>query len=247
MSESFSDVLSRLRGAQKGRARGAPAYSVYVNRRVGRYLAAFAYRLGLNPNQVTAVSAVFTITGITVLATIRPSLAMGILVWLLLALGYAWDSADGQIARLRGGGSIAGEWLDHFVDSGKVIAIHLAVLISLYRFTHTGPYLLVPIGFALVSGMTFFAMILNDLLRGARGLPSAAARQGGSPLRSLLLLPTDFGILCLVFVLRPLDPTFEVVYGALFVLMTLFLVAASVKWFREMQQVGPALGAEQVP
>jgi phosphatidylglycerophosphate synthase len=241
VNESFASVLERLRGAQKGRARGAPAYSVYVNRRVGRYLAAFAYRLGLTPNQVTVVSAVFTIAGIALLATIRPSWAMGVLIWLLLALGYAWDSADGQVARLRGGGSIAGEWLDHFVDSGKVIAIHLAVLISLYRFSDAHTYLLVPIGFTLVNGMTFFAMILNDLLRGARGLESAAARQGGSLRRSLLLLPTDYGVLCLVFLVRPLDTTFELLYGLLFLIAALFLVAASIKWFREMHQVGPQL------
>jgi phosphatidylglycerophosphate synthase len=247
VSESFGDVLRRLRGAQKGRARGAPAYSVYVNRRVGRYLAAFAFRAGLTPNQVTGVSAVFTIAGIAVLATSRPSAWTGVLVWLLLALGYAWDSADGQVARLRGGGSIAGEWLDHFVDAGKVIAIHLATLLSLYRFTGTGPYLLVPMGFTLVSGMTFFAMILNDLLRAQHGVKSAAARQGGSPLRSLLLLPTDYGVLCLVFVLRPLDSTFKVVYGAVFVVTALFLAAASFKWFREMQDIGRDGGTEQVP
>ena len=246
MSESYRDVLKRLGTAQKGRARGAPAYSVYVNRRIGRYLAALAYRIGLSPNQVTAVSAAFTATGIALIALMTPSVPGGILVWLLLALGYAWDSADGQVARLGGGGSVAGEWLDHFVDSGKVIGLHLAVLISLYRFDTHGPYLLVPLGFALVNGMTFFAMILNDLLRGARGLPSSAARAGGSTLRSLILLPTDFGVVCMVFVVRDFTLTFQVVYGLLFLAAALFLLAASVKWFREMQQVGPVRSTEQV-
>ncbi|RYF39098.1 MAG: CDP-alcohol phosphatidyltransferase family protein, partial [Comamonadaceae bacterium] len=120
--EPIRETLARLASAQKGAAKGAPAYSIWVNRRVGRLLAVIAYRLGLTPNQVTAVSAVFTFTGIALIAFAPVSIWMGIAVWLLLALGYAWDSADGQVARLRGGGSLSGEWLDHFVDAVKISA-----------------------------------------------------------------------------------------------------------------------------
>jgi phosphatidylglycerophosphate synthase len=235
MSETYTEVLARLRGAQKGRARGAPAYSVYINRRVGRFLAAAAYKAGLNPNQVTMVSAAFTTAGIALVALVRPNLGWSIAVWLLLALGYAWDSADGQVARLRGGGSLGGEWLDHFVDAAKVITIHLAVVVGLYRFGDVDArLLLIPLGFAIVSGVTFFAMILNDLLRSARGVPSAAARGGSSPVRSLLLLPTDYGALCLTFVLWSFSGAFLVLYTAAFVACSLFLVLAATKWFREI-------------
>ena len=68
MQETFGETVRRLRSAQKGKARGAPAYSVYVNRSIGRVLAAIAYRAGLTPNQVTAVSALFTFTGIVLIA-----------------------------------------------------------------------------------------------------------------------------------------------------------------------------------
>ena len=40
--EDFGAVVARLASAQKGRARGAPAYSIYVNRPVGRRFAAAA-------------------------------------------------------------------------------------------------------------------------------------------------------------------------------------------------------------
>ncbi len=40
--ETMGETFARLRGAQKGRAKGAPAYSVYVNRPVGRLLAVVA-------------------------------------------------------------------------------------------------------------------------------------------------------------------------------------------------------------
>lgn len=99
------DAYHRLARAQKGHARGAPAYSVYVNRRIGRVLAAVAYRIGLTPNQVSIISAVHSFVAIGLIAFGPVNVPMGLLIALLLVLGYAWDSADGQVARLRGGGS----------------------------------------------------------------------------------------------------------------------------------------------
>jgi phosphatidylglycerophosphate synthase len=238
VSESMRDTLSRLASAQKGRARGAPGYSVYVNRPVGRVLAAIAYKIGLTPNQVTVVSAVFTFAGIAIIALAPITWWSGVLAWLLLALGYAWDSADGQVARLRGGGSLAGEWLDHFVDAIKISTLHLAVLVALSRVEGLAPaWLLVPIGFTIVANTTFFAMILNDLLKGKRGVASAHNTGGASPLRSILLLPTDYGILVLAFVVWGWTPVFLVVYALLFAAATLFLLMAAVKWFREMNRI----------
>ena len=120
----------RSGSAQKPVAAGAPPYSILVNRRAGRFVAAAAYRAGLSPNQVTAVSATFTFGGIILPATTAPAGWVGALVWAALALGYIFDSADGQLARLQGSGSVAGEWLDHVVDSTKIVSLHLAVLIA---------------------------------------------------------------------------------------------------------------------
>ncbi len=235
---SMRDTLGQLRSAQKGRARGAPAYSVYVNRPVGRVLAALAYQMGLTPNQVTIVSAVFTFTGIVLLAVGPIQVWTGIVVWLLLALGYAWDSADGQVARLRGGGSLAGEWLDHFVDAIKISSLHLAVLIGLSRVDGLDQrWLLVPIAFTIIANTTFFAMILNDLLKGKRGVASAHNEGGASALRSIMLLPTDFGVLLIAFVLWGFTPVFLVVYSLLALAAAAFLVMAAIKWFRDMSKL----------
>lgn len=235
MGETLRETLTRLSSAQKGRARGAPAYSVFVNRPVGRVLAAIAYRIGLTPNQVTIVSAIFTFAGIALIALAPVEPWVGILVWLLLALGYAWDSADGQVARLRGGGSLAGEWLDHFVDALKISSLHLAVLVGLSRVEEIPrAWLLVPIAFTIVANTTFFAMILNDLLKGKRGVASAHTAGGGSPLRSILLLPTDYGILVLAFVAWGWSAVFLGVYTLLLIACTLFLAAAAITWFRQM-------------
>ena len=122
----------RLRHAQKS-AKGAPPYSLFVNRPLGRVLAAAAYQMGLTPNQVTYISAAMHLRRPLVLALAPATWPVGLLVTVMLVLGYALDSADGQLARLRGGGSLLGEWLDHMIDSVKVAALHLAVLVSLYR------------------------------------------------------------------------------------------------------------------
>ena len=56
----------------------------------------------LTPNMVTAISAFFSFAAIAFLALVQPSVWLGLAVCLGLVLGYAFDSADGQLARLRG-------------------------------------------------------------------------------------------------------------------------------------------------
>src|SRR5690625_8046772 len=72
---SFTDSVRALGSAGKSN-RGAPLYSRFVNRPLGRVFAALAHQVGLTPNQVTGISAVFTFAGIAVLATVPPSPVM---------------------------------------------------------------------------------------------------------------------------------------------------------------------------
>ncbi|MFW3170540.1 CDP-alcohol phosphatidyltransferase family protein [Geodermatophilus sp. CPCC 206100] len=231
-----ADALRRLGSAQKG-AQGAPAYSRFVNRRLGRLVAALAAPTRLTPNAVTGISAAFTATGIAVLALARPGWLTGIAVSACLAVGYAFDSADGQLARLRGGGSPAGEWLDHMVDAAKTSSLHLAVLVSLYRAgTVDGPLLLVPLGFCVVAAVLFFGTMLNEALRERHGAVTRAQRTAERPsvLRSLLVVPTDYGLLCWVFVLLGAPAVFFPAYSLLFVATAGYLALACVKWFGEI-------------
>ncbi|MGM7679301.1 CDP-alcohol phosphatidyltransferase family protein [Microbacterium sp. A94] len=229
------DAYRRLARAQKGHARGAPAYSVYVNRRLGRLLAAVAFRAGLSPNQASVISAVHSFAAVILIAVVPITVPMGVLIAVLLVLGYAWDSADGQVARLRGGGTPQGEWLDHFIDTVKICTLHLAVLIGLARVLPGMAWmLLIPILFTVVASTTFSAMLLNDLLKGKHSVESTHERGGGTLLRSLALLPTDFGLVCLVFLLWGWTTVFLIGYGLLCAAAVLFLALAAVKWFREM-------------
>lgn len=243
MNEKFLDVVRRLADAQKTAARSAPAYSRFVNRRIGRFLAAAAYMWGLSPNQVTGVSALHTFVGIGLLILLPPSWWVGLLVMLLLVFGYAWDSADGQVARLTGQGSPAGEWLDHVVDAIKVVTLPIALLVGLFRFeaVDTG-WLVVPLVNAITSSVMFFAMILTEQLRRAHGVTSTATSAGRMPwLRSVMALPTDYGVLCLVFILYGATSLFVVIYAAITLATLMFLMLALPKWFRDVR----ALKADQ--
>ncbi len=237
VEEGLRATLRRLSGAQKGAA-GAPAYSRFVNRRLGRLLAALAFHAGLTPNAVTAISAASTAVGIALLALVPPSVPMGLAVAGCLVVGYSLDAADGQLARLRGGGSPAGEWLDHMVDAAKASSLHLAVLIGFYRFgtVDDGWLLLVPLGYCVVDAVTYFGTMLNEALRAQHGAPTRAQRtaQRVGVGRSLLTLPTDYGLLACVFVLFGAPALFVPVYTVLFLAAAAFLALASVKWFREM-------------
>jgi len=233
---AYRSALVQMGTAQKNAARSAPAYSLYVNRRLGRYLAALAYTAGLTPNAVTGISAVFTFAGIALLVIFPPSLWLGVAVALLLATGYALDSADGQLARLTRTGSAAGEWLDHIVDAVKTSLLPLALMVGLYRFDAVPPLLLlVPLFAAVACAVLFFSMVLTEQLRRQRGVESLAdGSRRLSWVRSVLVVPMDYGLLCWVFVLYGAVPVFMTVYTVIVAATAAFLVLASVKWFREL-------------
>ncbi|MGN6407165.1 MAG: CDP-alcohol phosphatidyltransferase family protein [Curtobacterium sp.] len=242
--DTYRQTLARLKAAQKPAGRGAPAYSIYVNRKLGRFIAAAAFRAGLTPNQVTAISATLSGIAILLLALVQPSFWLGLAVTVLLAAGYAFDSADGQVARLRGGGSAAGEWLDHVVDAVKSSTLHAAVLITAYRFLVPAGqrgWLLVPLGFMAVSAIAFSVFLLNDLLKAARAGrdTTSVIRTGSTPLRSLAGAPTDYGVLVYVFLLLGLPTVFLVVYGLLFLANLGYLALALPKWFRDIRALDP--------
>lgn len=248
--ETYAGSLARLSGAQKGSS-GAPAYSRFINRRLGRYLAAAAYQLGMTPNQVTAVSALFTFAGIAVIAFVPTTIWSAVAVVLLLVVGYALDSADGQLARLRGGGSPAGEWLDHVIDATKIGVLHLAVFVNWLREPQGREAVLgVPLAYEVVAAVAFFAIVLTDQLRRAQhvrtGIPTRGSRRT-SALYSLAVVPTDYGLMCLAFVLLAWPLGFTVVYIAFFAANTLYLLLALPKWFRELKGLGELPDAGTLP
>ncbi|MEU9759268.1 CDP-alcohol phosphatidyltransferase family protein [Streptomyces sp. NPDC001834] len=233
-------VLRELRGAQKT-AKGVSLYSRHVNRPLGRLFAAAAYRVGLTPNHVTLLSALFTFASLASVALVRPSWGLAVAVCAGLVTGFALDSADGQLARLTGRGGPDGEWLDHVVDCAKMILAHTAVLISFRRFFElpSERWLLLPLGFLFAAVLTFCAGLLREQLGRAAAL-GGSTEGGGAPVRvsrarAVALLPADYGVFCLLFLLLGDPAAFRLGYAVLAAAHALFLVLFLVKWFRELR------------
>ena len=160
----------------------------------------------------------------------------------LLVVGYALDAADGQLARLRGGGSVAGEWLDHVVD-----AVKIAIAPPRRRWSSGTVHgdrddarLLSPSRFQVVASVMFFTIILNDQLRrahrgGTRRCSSPAT--GSSSIALLARRGRPPTTACCAWCSRCCSGAtgFTRLYARLLVANAAFLVLALVKWFREMR------------
>jgi phosphatidylglycerophosphate synthase len=209
----FGAALAGLRLAQKPGG-GVPAYTRWINRRLARFAAAAAYTVGLSANAVTAISAAVSLAGLALVVALPATPWVGLAAGLLLALGYVLDSADGQVARLSRRGSPAGEWLDHVVDAIRTPAIHLAVAIA--ATIAPGDHRMlggIAITYALLSSGQFMSQILSEQLSGAR----APATDASGRVQSFVLLPTDMGTLCVIFLAWGFPTVFAWLYGALFV------------------------------
>lgn len=239
----FGAAISQLQQAQKSN-KGAPLYSVLINRPLGRVFAAAAHVAGLTPNLVTAISAAFTYTAIVLIALRPPTPRLGFGLAALLVIGYALDAADGQLARLRGGGSLLGEWLDHVIDSGKIATLHLAVLISLWRFS-AGPdwWLAVPLLFSVVNVVHFFGFLLTELLTRlhyARRQQPLPAKGEASLLMSAIKIPTDYGLLCLVFALFGWPALFVPIYAVLALASAGYTGLVLLRWAKRVAELDRA-------
>lgn len=238
---SVQELLRRLPEVQKPKT-SVPAYTRYFNRPAGGLFAVLAFRIGLTPTHVTFLSALASLLGVAVLALVRPTLSAALLVTGCLCFGFVLDSADGQLARLGGGGTPAGEWLDHVLDVVKTGLLHMAVGVTLYRWTDIPVgWLLLPALFALTTSAHFFGMMLKGALMEkvtrADNLAQSFTRPAPGHARSLLLLPVDNGVLCLSFVLLPITSAFLSVYAGLFAFNALFAAYSLHKAYGMLLQV----------
>jgi phosphatidylglycerophosphate synthase len=235
---TYGAALARLRASAGKSNKGAAGYTRWVNRPLGRRIAALAYVRGLTPNQLTWFSGVLTLTGITLIAVLRPSWPVNVGIALLLLFAYTFDSADGQLARLRGGGSLAGEYLDHGFDAAKTCTVHLAVLIAWFRhYDVSHGTLLIPLAFAAVHPLFFFSLMLSDSMKARRAGTDAPVPAGAEPapwLQSVVVLPNDWGVVCLCLGLLGWHSAFIVVYALLLAANTVFLLVGLVRWYRRL-------------
>jgi Family of unknown function (DUF5941)/CDP-alcohol phosphatidyltransferase len=93
-----------------------------------RFIARWAARRGLTPNQVTTVSLVLGLVAAAAFATgERPGLIAGAV---LLQLAFTLDCVDGQLARYTLQFSSLGAWLDSIFDRTKEYAVYAGLAIG---------------------------------------------------------------------------------------------------------------------
>lgn len=109
--------------------RGGGLFSEGLSQWLGAVIAAIAARLRLKPTHLTAVNLLVGVA-VAVLIVVR---ADDVRPWLGLValagwqLAYAFDCADGQLARVTGQGSVAGARLDILCD----VAVQIALVTAL--------------------------------------------------------------------------------------------------------------------
>lgn len=236
----FAQSFEELRLAQKGK-KGVPLYTLCVNRPAGRVVAAALRNTRFRPNHVTLAGAALTYGALLWLAFGSGSGPVFALVGALLAAGFVLDSADGQLARIQGRSSKLGEWLDHLLDSGRIVLLHGAVLCFLLRATAIPPLWLAVLcgSFLFANSVIFFAGALFDQLNRQSAPPTLAGSSEGNWLkRSVLTLPVDYGTTCIVLLMLPWPGVFLPCYAALALFHCLFGAAYVTKFHRSLARMG---------
>lgn len=236
----FAQSFRELSLAQKGK-KGVPLYCLYVNRPAGRVVAAALRNTRFGPNHVTFAGAFLTYGALLWLAFGAGPGAGSALVGVVLAAGFVLDSADGQLARLQGRSSKFGEWLDHVLDSGRIVVLHGAVFCFLLRTTSIPALQLAALCgvFLFANSTIFFAGALFDQLTRQSGQrPSHPGRDAPPSIkRSILTLPVDYGMTCLALMTVPWSSIFLPCYAVLAIFHCVFCAAYVVKFSRALARM----------
>lgn len=231
----YRTLYNELQRRQKPGA-GVPAYTRWPNRAIARALTPLAYRIGLTPNAVTVLSVLTSGIGMAVLILAERTIATGVIVAVLLAFGFALDSMDGQLARLSGKGGPAGEWLDHVADAIRTPALHLSVAVAFWNHGVAQEWLIVPLVFTVLSAGQFMSQILAEQLR-KEWTTSASPRADSGIIQSWVLLPTDTGTTCWLFVLWGFTRGFEVAYALLCFVILAHTAVSMRRRYRQLREL----------
>jgi phosphatidylglycerophosphate synthase len=108
--------------------RGGGLFSETISQRIGSYLALAAFRLGLAPTTLTLINLVLGVgTSVALVVVGVPSWPVALVAFLLWQLAYAFDCADGQLARVAGQTSPAGGRVDILCDVAIQISLVTAI------------------------------------------------------------------------------------------------------------------------
>ncbi len=149
----------------------------HVTRPLAAYIARWLENTRITPNQITSIACAFGVACAILVGTGRVSA----LLWAgaFLFANTVLDCADGQLARLRGGGSFMGRMWDGFADWIVCLAIHFGLVgfmathsVALFGRQLSGGTLFL-IGMAAIMSMCLHCMyydLKKNNLKGLAGL-----------------------------------------------------------------------------
>jgi phosphatidylglycerophosphate synthase len=127
---SATEVPPLPRFLRRNFAARSPFWSWLIFEPVGGALAWLFARLQVTPAVVTVLGGVSGVAGAATLA-VAGSAGDLVVAAALLLLAYAFDCADGQLARATGRAGPPGAWLDVTVDAVVLAFVSAAVLVAL--------------------------------------------------------------------------------------------------------------------
>jgi len=209
--------------------RGGGLYSEAFSQRVGALLAYVGNRVGLTPAVLTLVNLVLGVGASAVVIAFAPRAAGGALPhWLLglvalLAwqLAYAFDCADGQLARVTHRTSASGARLDVLCDVAAQIGLVTALSAVAVAYRPGTPMWLL----AAFAGTWMVNLVTSVMQQGAAAQSLVTSR---SPLVRTVKLARDYGAVVTVLALAiALVPRWTVWLMVAFTVVNgLFLIAS---------------------
>jgi phosphatidylglycerophosphate synthase len=221
--------------------RGGGLFSEALSQRLGAQVALAGHRLGAPPAALTLVNlllglgvsaAVVAFAG-RVAAGTTPAWAIGLLALVGWQLAYAFDCADGQLARVTGKASPAGARLDILCDVAAQIAL-VAALAATAAAHHPGaPAWLI----ATFAGTWMVNLVTSVLQSGAQAASMVPSR---SPAVRVVKLVRDYGaVIALAGLLLTVAPGLTIWLIAAFTVVNGGFLLASIAFSTRATQHHP--------
>ena len=210
--------------------RGGGLFSEAVSQRIGARIAVGAHRRGIVPSVLTVVNlGLGCLVSFVVVAAAGPIAEERIWAWpvgLLALIGwqlaYAFDCADGQLARVTGQASAAGGRLDVLCDVAVQISLVAAVAaIAKSQVGETPAWLL-----AAFAGTWMINLVTSVMQSGAQAASMVTSRS--LPVRAVKLVRDYGAVVALAGVVLTVAPQWTVWFVGVFTLVNAGFLAASV-------------------
>ena len=202
--------------------RGGGLYSAAVSQRVGAVLAASAGNAGIHPSVLTLASLTVGVASSVIAgyAGVRGSWPLGLFALFGWQLAYAFDCADGQLARTAGQTSPYGARTDVLVDFAVQTSVVAAVVTIVDHYQHPHPAVLA--AYATLWVVSLFMSVL------ASGAGATSLIGSSSTPVQVLKLVRDYGFVILVLgLLVTLAPRYTIAFLIFYTAFNgLFLLAS---------------------